>query len=50
MIKTTDINLEKLVIELAMMEAEKKAGNLQTAFRHKVMTVLTRALWKRHLE
>ena len=29
--------LEKLVIELAMMESEEKAGNLQGAFRHKVM-------------
>ena len=29
--------LEKLVIELAMMESEEKAGNKQKAFRHKVM-------------
>jgi hypothetical protein len=29
--------LEKLVIELAMMESEEKAGNGQAAFRHKVM-------------
>ena len=29
--------LEKLVIELAMMESEEKAGNKKEAFRHKVM-------------
>jgi hypothetical protein len=29
--------LEKLVIELAMMESEEKAGNKQAAFSHKVM-------------
>jgi hypothetical protein len=29
--------LEKLVIELAMMESEEKAGNKREAFRHKVM-------------
>jgi hypothetical protein len=29
--------LEKLVIELAMLESEEKAGNEQAAFRHKVM-------------
>jgi DNA polymerase III delta prime subunit len=29
--------LDKLVIELAMMEIEEKAGNAQAAFHHKVM-------------
>lgn len=29
--------LEKLVVELAMKEAEEKAGNEQEAFRHSVM-------------
>jgi hypothetical protein len=29
--------LEKLVIELAMMESEEKVGNKQAAFRHQVM-------------
>jgi hypothetical protein len=29
--------LEKLVIELALMESEEKAGNTQAAFQHKVM-------------
>lgn len=29
--------LEKLVIEVHQMELEEKAGNLQGAFRHKVM-------------
>jgi DNA polymerase III delta prime subunit len=29
--------LDKLVIELAMMEIEEKAGNAQAAFQHKVM-------------
>lgn len=29
--------LEKLVVELSMMESEEKAGNEEAAFRHKVM-------------
>jgi hypothetical protein len=29
--------LEKLVIELTMMESEEKGGNEQAAFQHKVM-------------
>lgn len=29
--------LDKLVIELAMMESEEKAGNALAAFQHKVM-------------
>jgi hypothetical protein len=29
--------LEKLVIELAMMESEEKPGNKKEAFRHKIM-------------
>jgi hypothetical protein len=29
--------LEKIIIEVTQMEGEEKAGNLQEAFRHKVM-------------
>ena len=39
--KIQDVNhryyLEKLVIELTQMELEEKAGNLQGAYRHKVL-------------
>jgi hypothetical protein len=36
--------LEKLVIELAMMESEEKAGNKKEAFRHKVMVETYRGI------
>ena len=36
--------LDKLVIELTQMEAEEKAGNLQGAFRHKVLAETYRGI------